>query len=595
MKKKSRLNKFTKCLLSMMLAVTLFFSSAVPAQANVMGIDVSRWNGQINWNEVAAAGIPYAFIRVGTTKGGVDMRFYENVINAQAAGIRTGVYIYSYATNVEEAIMEALLVLQWIENCNINFPVAYDIEDDIHHKLDPATVTAMCNAFCDVIASAGYHPIVYTGAWFYKNKIVPGGLRYDKWIAHYYKECGVPDYDIWQASNTGRLPGIAGDVDINYMAKDYRNVIFPYGFVQKEDGVYFYNNFRIHFGWLDLEGLRFHMGPTGRMDTGWFADETGVYYLANDGHALTGQNIIEGDGYIFNELGAMQTGWQDVGPYKYFYDPLNGNRLYTGWLHGENGKYYLSPVDGHMVTGNIAIDNKIYLFSTEGLMQTGWQEVNGLRYYYLPIDGSMYTGWFDDIDGRYYLSELDGHMVTGYTAIGDSNYFFNEKGQMQRGIVTIGEGKFYFDPFTGAQTTGWVNDGINRYYFTPLGGQMLTGLHAVDGQIFYFNEQGQMQTGLQKVNGLTYYFDPQSGAMTTGWVMTPQTMLYFSELDGHMLTNEISIIENVPRCFADNGALVANGAYTIGATTYVCDANGVVIFPSFGPTALDTTIVPNVP
>jgi len=111
---------------------------------------------------------------------------------------------------------------------------------------------------------------------------------------------------------------------------------------------------------------------------------------------------------------------------------------------------------------------------------------------------------------------------------------------------------------------------------------MLTGLHAIENQIFYFNEQGQMQTGLQEVNGVTFYFDPQTGAMTTGWVMTPQTMLYFSPLDGHMLANEISIIENVPRCFAENGALVANGAYTIGATTYVCDATGAVIFPVLG-------------
>lgn len=446
-----RKGKLLKSLLSMMLAVTIFYSSGVSANANVMGIDVSRWQGAIDWNQVAAAGIPYAFIRVGTTKGGVDMRFHENVTNAQAAGIRTGVYIYSYATSVEEAINEALLVLQWIENYNINFPVVIDVEDDVYRALDANTVTAMCNAFCDVIASAGYHPMVYTGTNFYRKYITPA-LRYDKWIAHYAKACGIADYDIWQASDTGRIPGINGNVDIDYMATDYRNIIFPYGFVQKEDGIYFYNNYRLQFGWIEVAGLKFHMNSVGRMDMGWFMDETGIYYLGSSGYALIGQHILEDGAYMFNE---------------------------------------------------------------QGVLVTGWQSVNGLRYYYNPLDGKMVTGWFDDNTGRHYL--------------------------------------------------------------TPIGGYMVTGLYPVNNQLFYFNEEGQMQTGFHTIHGLRFYFDPVSGAMVTGWVTTPDSILYFSPTDGHMLTNEIAMVDGVPRCFDGEGKIVVNRSYTIAGTTFVCDETGIII------------------
>lgn len=577
MKKQARKKQFTKSLLAFMLAATILFCNGVTANANVMGIDVSRWNGSINWNEVAAAGVTYAFIRVGTTVGGVDMRFHENVTNAQAAGIRTGVYIYSYASNVEEAINEAHLVLQWIENYNINFPIAYDIEDDIHHKLDPQTITAMCNAFCDVIASAGYHPIVYTGAWFYKNRVAPG-LRYDKWIAHYYTECGVPDYDIWQASNTGSIPGVTGAVDIDYMATDYRNIILPYGFAQKEDGVYFYNNYRLHFGWLGLEdGRRFHLGPSGRLDFGWFSDESGVYYLSADGSALMGQHTIDGNGYIFNEQGMMMTGWQEVGPHKFYYNPLNENRLHTGWLESETGTHYMTPEGGYMLTGLHPIGGQNFYFDNEGRMQTGIHSFDGPTYYFSPQTGAMTTGWVNDDTGRYYFSTLDGTMLTGLHPIENQIFYFDSEGRMQTGIHSVNGPTYYFSPQTGAMTTGWVTTDIGRYYFSTLDGTMLTGLHPIENRIFYFDSEGQMQTGIHSFDGLTYYFDTQTGAMTTGWITDGIGQYYFSPVDGHMLTNETTTIDNVPRCFAENGYLVANGTYTINGVTYVCDESGIIV------------------
>ena len=94
--------------------------SAVNANGAIaQGVDVSKHNGAINWGQVAAAGMKFAFIKVGSTKSGIDPNFASNITNAQAAGLRTGVYLYSYATTPEAAAAEADLVLQWISNYTV--------------------------------------------------------------------------------------------------------------------------------------------------------------------------------------------------------------------------------------------------------------------------------------------------------------------------------------------------------------------------------------------------------------------------------------------------------------------------------------------
>lgn len=103
MTKHKTLRNFTKTILTLMLVCSLALSSTAVADAAALGIDVSKYQGAINWGAVPSAGVTYTFIKVGSTKSGVDPAFAANVAGAQAAGIRTGVYIYSYATSVEEA------------------------------------------------------------------------------------------------------------------------------------------------------------------------------------------------------------------------------------------------------------------------------------------------------------------------------------------------------------------------------------------------------------------------------------------------------------------------------------------------------------
>ncbi len=576
MNKRKTLFTVSKTVLAFILATTISLGSVSASQAATLGIDVSKYNGGIDWGAVAASGVSYTFIKVGSTKSGVDPLFAANVAGAQAAGIRTGVYIYSYATSVEAAVNEANLVLQWIEGYNINFPVAFDIEDKIQAGLDPGTVTAMCNAFCDVIAAAGYYPIVYTYTNFFKAHMTPE-LRYDRWIAQYGDACEIPGHAIWQASSNGAIAGVPSRVDINYMVKDYTGIIIPLGFIQRGDDTYFYNNYRMQFGWVDFNGMRYHMDAAGRMNKGWFTDESGLYYLSADGHALVGQNPVENDHYYFNALGQLQTGWITVADNQFYYNPANGGRMLTGWFNDETGMHYLFPGDGHMVKGAITIEEKNYLFSSTGSMLTDWQTVNGLKFYYNPADGAMVKGWLGDITNRYYLSPVDGHMVTGMQQIDKANYYFNADGVMQLGLVSAGDATYYFDPNTGAQMTGFIGDMTNRRYFSPVNGRMVTGLQNIDGQSYYFDTKGLMLVGWQTIGAADFYFNPADGSMYKGLVPAADGIYYTDATDGHKIVNQAVLVDNILRCFDENGRMVAGRPYVIGGTTYSCDANGVAV------------------
>ena len=147
------------------------------------GIDVSKHNGAVNWAQVAATGIKFTFIKVGSTKSGVDPQFAANITGAQAAGLKTGVYIYSYATTPEQAINEANLVLQWIAPYTINYPIVFDIEDKCQKSLSNQQLIDIINAFCMTIDAQGYYPMVYT----YKSMISQrmDNVGWDRWVAQY--------------------------------------------------------------------------------------------------------------------------------------------------------------------------------------------------------------------------------------------------------------------------------------------------------------------------------------------------------------------------------------------------------------------------
>ena len=136
------------CMLALLLVSpeTALRAEAVGPEVAV-GIDVSKYQGGINWGQVASQGIRFAMIRVGTTKKGLDEQFINNINGANAAGIRTGIYIYSYATTPEAAAAEANQVLAWIAPYTVTFPIAIDIEDSCQKGLNAAQLQAIADTY----------------------------------------------------------------------------------------------------------------------------------------------------------------------------------------------------------------------------------------------------------------------------------------------------------------------------------------------------------------------------------------------------------------------------------------------------------------
>ena len=200
---------------------------------SIPGIDVSVHQGAIDWQQVRDAGVEFAIIRVGyRTYGGgeikLDEGFVDNISGATAAGLKVGVYFFSQAVTVDEAVAEADAVLDAIAPYDITYPVVDDWEriyDDTARTDDiPVDVlTDSCIAFCERVKSDGYTPMIYQnkGTTLFKLDL-PRLQDYDFWLAEYGSEpTYYYDYQMWQYSCTGRIPGIAGEVDLNISFKDY--------------------------------------------------------------------------------------------------------------------------------------------------------------------------------------------------------------------------------------------------------------------------------------------------------------------------------------------------------------------------------------
>lgn len=203
-------------------------------KVSLTGIDVSKWQYDINWKKVAAAGVDYAMIRLGyrgTAEAGncaMDPYFEQNIKGALDAGLQVGVYYFTQAITVEEAIEEANIVIDALKGYNITFPVVYDTEyreGGRANDLSNAERTACTKAFCDTILAAGYTPVIYSStnwAVLHLNLEDLGG--YDFWYAYY----GEPEklylpyeYTMWQYSDSGRVNGIETNVDLNISFVDY--------------------------------------------------------------------------------------------------------------------------------------------------------------------------------------------------------------------------------------------------------------------------------------------------------------------------------------------------------------------------------------
>ena len=203
-----------------------FSSSGVLGQ-KARGIDVSKFQGTIDWNAVAADGITFAIIRCGYRGYGSgalveDATFRRNIQGATAAGIQVGVYFYSQAIDEAEAVEEASMVLSLVQGYSLPYGVYFDTEKVAGDTgradgISAAQRTANAVAFCETIRNAGYTPGVYSYAsWFYNSLNFANISKYRTWIAQYRDTLDFAySYNIWQYSSQGSVSGIKGNVDMN--------------------------------------------------------------------------------------------------------------------------------------------------------------------------------------------------------------------------------------------------------------------------------------------------------------------------------------------------------------------------------------------
>lgn len=199
------------------------------------GIDVSKYQENINWKKVAGDGVEYAFIRLGirgATEGKLilDENYEDNIEGALENDINVGVYFFTQALDKEEAVEEAEFVLQHLEGYDVTYPIVLDAEEVTTknprtREMTRQDWTDVCIAFCDRIKDAGYTPMIYGNLKTFLLMVDLEQLEaYEKWFAYYQTPLYFPyEFSIWQYTSTGSVNGIKGDVDMNVSMKDWGN------------------------------------------------------------------------------------------------------------------------------------------------------------------------------------------------------------------------------------------------------------------------------------------------------------------------------------------------------------------------------------
>lgn len=192
----------------------------------IFGIDVSDWQGNIDWEKVKAAGVKFALLKCGY---GMDLTdqddacFVQNASECERLGIPYGVYLYSYANTMEKAKSEAAHVLRMLKGRKPRYPVYLDLEDQITLSVSKEQILAQVKAWCEIIEGAGYKAGIYANLYWWDTYLTdPWYDTKERWVAQYYTQCEyAKDYGIWQYTSRGSVDGVNGNVDCDWCYKDY--------------------------------------------------------------------------------------------------------------------------------------------------------------------------------------------------------------------------------------------------------------------------------------------------------------------------------------------------------------------------------------
>lgn len=213
-------------------------------------MDVSRWQGNIDWDKVKASGLVSGVMlrALGNSaeskpsKPYIDPTFERNYAKCHRLGIPCGVYYYCKAVNVAEADAELALLRKVLTGKTLQLPVAVDIEDSyVQAPLDKQTLTDIASHALGTVERWGFYALLYTGLYFGDTNLYMGGAalkKYDVWLAAYRNAKPTPDWSfgMWQYTSTTRVPGVSGNVDMSHAYKDYAKIIAQKGLTRLREG-----------------------------------------------------------------------------------------------------------------------------------------------------------------------------------------------------------------------------------------------------------------------------------------------------------------------------------------------------------------------
>lgn len=410
---------------------------AIPG-AITRGIDVSEWQGKINWQKVKKSDVDFAFVRISYGLGHLDEYYDHNMREAELAGVPVGTYVYSLATNTTTALKEAQFAIQQMKGKKVSYPVVFDLEDSAMGKLPKSTVSKIALTFCDEVKKAGYTPMLYMNLNWYNNHVdwsllANSGL--DVWIASYGDTINAPDnskyaYTIWQSTDGNK------DVGLNPTK----------GLV---DGIPSGNDVDMNFGFVDYTAK---IAPRWEPQAGYVPAAKPLYADTTIKNGLATEN---GKTYYYKN-GEKYKGWKKISG-KYYYFSASSGAMLKSKLVKVNGEIYYVDKKGVRVTKKLVTKSKkTYYFGSDGKAVKGMYKLNGKYYYFDPENGYMCKNykWVTDKGTIYYFGSDGVRVKSSFIAIKENSkkrtYYFGSNGKAYKGWHTIKGKKYYFYQGKGA-------------------------------------------------------------------------------------------------------------------------------------------------
>ena len=475
------------------------------------GIDVSYHNGTIDWKRVKQSEVEYAIIRCGygtNDKSQDDKKWEENVKGCIDNNIPYGVYLYSYADTVEKASSEADHAIRLLQGKKLKYPVYYDLEEDkLRDKISKQTIADIAQTFCDKLSAKGYTVGIYANKDWFTNYLTDSRFNnWTKWVAQYNTVCNYKGkYDMWQCSSTGRVPGISGNVDLNYSYSPFEN---SYGSGNTNNGG---TTNKYSDGLNEIEGELYYF-KNNRIDTSYsgLAQYGNEWYYIENGKVNWNYTGLaqRGNEWFYIEKGKLN--WNHSGIVEYnnqwFYverGRLNWN--YTGLGQSGNDWYYI-------VRGRVN-------WGYTGLVQ------RGNEWFYIE-NGKLnwnHSGIVEYNKQWFYVER--GRLNWNYTGLGQSgnDWYYIERGRVNwgyTGLVQKGNEWFYVK---GGKLdwsyTGLVQKG-NEWFFVRNGrlDWGYTGL-ACNGEYYFYVKNGRLDwnySGYAQIDGQGEYYEVRNGRLVGG-------------------------------------------------------------------------------